>query len=329
MSMFRKAERKSVKLKILIEGPSGSGKTFGSLCVATKMSPGKVAFIDSEKDRSEYYADQFNFDKVSIEDANPAKYIEAIKAAAEAGYEFVIIDSLSHAWQNVLERKEKFDKQNPKNNQWTSWGPFTKEWDALVRCILDTNIHVIATTRSKQAHEQSVDANGKKSVVKLGLQAQIRDGTDYEFALVFKLSESHFASVSKDNTGLFGDPNTVWDLRDSKIPQSLAAWLKSGKEFIPSPPKPVQDESPLGKVIGYFESGTVKPGQPFADAVNRFVTRAMNGDFGTFADSPSSIVSIVADSVGLSEQQSLSEVSQEAIATACENVANWIKSNRQ
>ena len=44
MSLFKKATRKSAKLRLGIAGPSGSGKTFGALTVASGLG-GKIAVI--------------------------------------------------------------------------------------------------------------------------------------------------------------------------------------------------------------------------------------------------------------------------------------------
>jgi hypothetical protein len=75
-------------------------------------------------------------------------------------------------------------EQTLRSNTYTNWKLFSAEWDSLVRAILDIPAHVIATARSKQAYEQ-VDVEGKKKVLKIGLQPVIRDGTEYEFALHF------------------------------------------------------------------------------------------------------------------------------------------------
>jgi len=222
--MFTKAVRHAVKLKILNTGPSGSGKTLGSLRLAEALAPGKVALLDSENDRSSYYADRIDFDVMSLPDSKPDTYLLGLQAAVEAGYGVVVIDSLSHAWQNVLDRKEAYDRANPRSNSYTNWKLFSAEWDRFIRAILDAPIHVIATARSKQAYEQA-EVDGKKKVLKLGLAPTIREGTEYEFALHFDLNEQHSADVKKDNTGKFDDPTKVWDLCNGSVAVPLKAWL--------------------------------------------------------------------------------------------------------
>lgn len=237
---FKKAVREAVKLKALITGPSGSGKTLGGISLARDLNLGKIAVLDSENDRASYYADQLDFDVLSLPDAKPKTYLEGLKAAQEAGYGIVVIDSLSHAWQNVLDAKDAYEKANPnKGNSYTNWRTFGSEWETFIRRVLDAPIHVIATSRSKQDYEQGTDSNGKKIVTKLGLAPMIREGTDYEFALHLDLNVRHKATVMKDNTFLFGDEQAIWDLTDGSVAKPLAAWLGTAK---PAAPKPVSDK---------------------------------------------------------------------------------------
>ena len=226
MFTFRRATRTAVKIKTLLLGPSGSGKTLGGLRMAEGLvsGPGKIACIDTEHDRSGYYADQIEFDSLSLAKASPASIIEAIRAAESAGYEACVIDSLSHAWQDVLDRKEKYDTANKGSNGWANWKRFSAEWDVLVRAILESPLHVICTARSKQAYEQ-VEEGGKKKIVKMGLEPTIRAGTEYEFALVFEILESHAAMCTKDNTSLFSAPDVLWNLCDGTVPSALRAWM--------------------------------------------------------------------------------------------------------
>ncbi len=228
LMQFKRAVRTEAKLKILLTGASGSGKTLGALRLAESLAPGKIAVIDSENSRSSYYADGIEFDALALADHHPDAYIAAMEVAVEAGYEVIIVDSLSHAWQDVLDRKTAYDRANPRSNSYTNWKLFGAEWDSLVRAILDQPVHVIATARSKQAYEQA-EVDGKKRVLKLGLQPVIRDGTEYEFALHFDLNEAHKVDVKKDNTRKFGDQSQLWDLCDGTVARELRAWLSSAE----------------------------------------------------------------------------------------------------
>lgn len=227
---FKKATRKKVKLKMLIIGPTGAGKTYGALHIADGLAPGKVALLDSEHDRADYYADVVPFEKASPETHHPKHYIAAIHAMVEAGFEVGIIDSLSHCWLDVLARKDAYDKANPRSNPWTNWALFGAEWDDLMRAILEAPIHLICTARSKMAHEQ-VENGGRKQVVKLGLAPQLRENSEYEMAVCFAVESSHYAQVSKDNTNLFSEAGKVWDLTDGSVPALLRQWMSTAREI--------------------------------------------------------------------------------------------------
>jgi hypothetical protein len=238
--VFQRAQRTQAKLNCLIMGPSGSGKTVGALALGSHIQPGKIALIDSEHGRSTYYADQYAFDVLALERMRPSDYIAALDAAVAAGYGLVIIDGLSHAWQDTLDRKEAYDRAHPTSNSYTNWKLFGREWEQLVAHLLETPVHLIATARSKQAYELVSDADNKKRPIKLGLQPTIREGTEYEFALVFDLLPSHRARATKDNLGIFSDEEVLWDLCDPKVGEGIARWLSAGKPAVvkPAAPKP-------------------------------------------------------------------------------------------
>lgn len=231
---FQKAERSAVKLKIGIQGPSGSGKTMGALSLAralAKADNSRVALIDSENGRSSYYADDFDFDQLILPGHLPESYIEAIDAAVDSGYRVIVIDSLAHAWYAVLAAKEDYDRANPRSNSWTNWRLYGPRWEKLIRHILDVPAHVVCTMRSKQAYEQT-EQNGKKQVVKIGLKPEVREGAEYELALVFDVGSNHKAEATKDNTNLF-DGRQV-DLCSEQVPAELLAWLSSAKKPDPA-----------------------------------------------------------------------------------------------
>jgi len=94
--MFAKAKMEGIKLRMALCGPTGSGKTYSALNIATNLGT-KIAVIDSENGSAQKYADRFAFDVVVLDSFEPQKYVQAIRAAATAGYDVLIVDSLSHA----------------------------------------------------------------------------------------------------------------------------------------------------------------------------------------------------------------------------------------
>ena len=94
---FTKATKKKAKLRLALCGPTGAGKTYSALSIAQGLGK-KVAVIDTECGSASLYADRFEFDVLELESGHPERYVEAISEAEEAGYDVLVIDSLSHAW---------------------------------------------------------------------------------------------------------------------------------------------------------------------------------------------------------------------------------------
>jgi hypothetical protein len=222
--MFKKAERKQAKLRLALAGPSGSGKTFSALLLAQGLG-GRIAVIDTEHGSASLYADIADFDTLELNAPySPERYVEAITAAEQAGYNVLIIDSYSHEWTGsggCLEANEKLAHQKFKGNTWAAWNETTPRHRRLTDKILTSSLHIICTMRSKT---ETVQGEGKK-ILKLGMKSEQRDGTDYEFTVVLDLThDGHTAMASKDRTKLFEEPELITE----ETGRRLLAWLNSG-----------------------------------------------------------------------------------------------------
>lgn len=230
--MFKKAERKQAKLRLALDGPSGSGKTHSALVIARGLTGanGKIAVIDTERSSASLYADLAGgFDVCDLEPPyTPQRYIAAIHAAEESGYDVVIVDSLSHAWSGeggVLDMQAAAAKSSRSGNTYTAWRDVTPQHNALVNSLLASRCHVIATLRTKTAYEMQ-DEGGKKKPVKVGLAPIQRDGMEYEFTVVLDLSiEGHIATASKDRTRLFDGQHFPPSV---KTGEAIRSWLEAG-----------------------------------------------------------------------------------------------------
>lgn len=263
MSLFKKAQKKRVPLKIAIDGPSGSGKTMTSLLLAYGIHGprAKIAVIDTENESSSLYSgtkiDAPGFGLISFDVAPMSppfltnKYIMAIKEATEAKYDVIIIDSGSHAWSGpggILERKDLADMK-PGSNKWTNWMPFTKEHNAMMSAVLHSPVDVIFTMRSKQ--DYVLEQRGEKSAPKkVGMAPQQREGVEYEFSVAFSVDMNHILSASKDRTTLFKNKLFELDAQTTiQIGKDLAAWRSSDaaeqqKSEPPPPSPPPREQDP-------------------------------------------------------------------------------------
>ena len=200
---IRKSERKKAKIKLALQGSAGSGKTYSSLLLAKGLAGGdftKIAIIDTENKSADLYAHLGDYNVVSMDTPySPERYIEAIKLCEEAGMDVIIIDSISHCWDYLLEIHSKMP-----GNSFANWSKITPRQNVFVNKILRSNTHIISTMRVKQDYVLN-QKNGKMVPEKVGLKAIQRNDLDYEFTIVFDVDSAHNAKATKDRTGLFID----------------------------------------------------------------------------------------------------------------------------
>jgi len=226
--MFKKAVKHEAKLRMAISGPSGSGKTYSALAVAVPLAGDKrVALVDTEHGSASKYADLFDFDVVEFDNFHPDNFSKAIKAAIDAGYGAIILDSLSHAWNGkggLLSLVDKFTKQSSGRDTFgAGWKKATPIQDRFVESIVGSPIHIIATIRSKQAYERTKDDRGKTVILKLGMAPIQRDGFEYEFDIFLNMDQDNNAIVSKSRCpALTGQ---VINKPDAQLADTLAGWL--------------------------------------------------------------------------------------------------------
>lgn len=228
---FMKATRQKARLRLALTGPSGSGKTWGALLLALGLG-GKIAVVDTERESASLYSHLADFDTLNLTAPfTPERYIEAIKAAEEAGYDTCILDSITHEWSGVggcLEEVDRIARAKHKGNSWCAWNDVTPRHRALLDAILHSPMHIIVTLRSKTETAQT-EEGGRKKVVKLGMKAEQRDGFEYEMTVVLDLiHDGHFATATKDRTGLFTNASPAPISIDTGA--QLKQWLETGAE---------------------------------------------------------------------------------------------------
>lgn len=230
--MFRKAERRKAKLRLAITGTAGSGKTYGALQVAFGLG-GKIAMIDTENGSGDLYSSMGDYDIEALTAPYyPQKYTGVIHEAEQAGYEIIIIDSLSHEWNGAggcLDLQTRAVETSKSQNSYMAWGKVTPLHNAMFEAILNSPCHIIATMRSKTDYVLVQNDRGRQEPRKVGLAPIQREGTDYEFSTVFDLSDNHMATVSKDRTGIFDGKIFELTQDTGKI---LRRWLDAGAKTV-------------------------------------------------------------------------------------------------
>lgn len=220
---LKKSERSKAKIKMALQAPSGAGKSYSALLLAQGLTNGnlsKVAVIDTEAGSSNLYAHIGSYNVLNLESPHsPERYIEAIDLCIKSGMEVIILDSISHCWDFLLDYHASLT-----GNSFTNWNKITPRQKAFVEKILQSDIHIICTMRVKQDYVLS-EKNGKMVPEKVGLKAIQRDEISYEFTIVFDIDYKHFATASKDRTNLFeGKPQFVINSNTGK---KILDWCNS------------------------------------------------------------------------------------------------------
>ena len=304
MITFQKAVKEQVKLRLAIYGPAGAGKTASALRIAHGIG-GRIAFIDTENYSASRYADglnyvggfvAFSFDVVSLTKPTIANYVEAIHAAENAGYNVLIIDSLSHGWQELLEDIDNLTKTKYKGNSWRAWSEGTPKQKSLIRAITQSNMHVISTMRAKTEWEtMKDDMTNKIKPVRIGLAPEQGKGIEYEFDMLMEINDSHYATIIKDRSGKFQDQEIYCP--DEKFGKELAEWLTQGvvpvrpapqsepisiaKPTVPKPkpavPKPAVPESKFSEISAEEMQNIINLQNRLRDMVENFSRQNLRG----------------------------------------------------
>jgi hypothetical protein len=243
---FKRATKQQSKLRLALVGPSGSGKTFTALTLAKTLGK-RVAVVDTERgSASKYSGDVADFDVLELDSFAPRTYREAISAAEAAGYDVLVLDSLSHAWigkDGSLEQVDRAKARNRGGNDFSAWRDVTPEHNALVEAILGARMHVIATMRAKTEWIMEERQRGGRTITvprKVGLAPVQRNGVEYEFDVVGDMDDENRLAVSKTRCPALS--GAVMLKPGAELAQTLLAWLSDGAQpEAPATPEPEPD----------------------------------------------------------------------------------------
>jgi hypothetical protein len=225
---FKKATKKDARLRLALTGISGTGKTMTALQIAQALG-GKTAVIDTERGSASKYADLFEFDVLELEKFSPTHYIEAVQAAEDAGYDNLVIDSLSHEWSGaggILEIHDSKAKET--KDSFRAWGSVTPQHNRVLDKILASRCHIIATMRAKSEYSITKDEKGKTSIAKIGLAPVQKDNVEYEFDVVASLDTNNVLTI--DKTRCVALAGKQFDKDGKSVAEILANWLKGDGE---------------------------------------------------------------------------------------------------
>lgn len=234
---LRKAARQKAKIRLGLSAASGAGKTYSSILIAKGLAGGdlsSVAIIDSENGSADLYADLGDYNVLTLKPPfTPEKFIAAIKECEKAGMEVIIIDSITHEWEG---EGGCLDIYNQLGGKYQDWAKITPRHQKFIDAIVQSPVHMITTVRRKQDYDMVKDGSGKVKVEKVGMKEVTRDGYEYELTINLEIDTRHFATASKDRTGLFAGKPEFKPSEDTG--KMILAWCESGAEPAPQEAKP-------------------------------------------------------------------------------------------
>ena len=222
------AKKEQIFVKALIGGPSGSGKSYSALRVATGIAGRegegtKIGYIGTEGMRDKLYANEFDYDLISLEEYSPDYYEAAIDAFLEAGYKVIIVDSMTHLWNWVQDQVQLTTKGD---NTFQAWGKYKKENKKIIEKILLAPAHIIVTGRGKDEYVLEANSRGKMAPRKVGVGVQQDKDIEYEYMVTWMIDQdTHLAEAAKDNTHIFEGTIKVLD---EKAGEALYDWANDG-----------------------------------------------------------------------------------------------------
>jgi len=213
MELFKAAQHEAAYLKCGLYGGNGSGKTYTASLVAiglSKMieSEKEVFFLDSESG-SDYVIPLFKKAGVKLQVAKSRAFqdlLEAVDIAEENG-SVLIIDSITHYWDELMESYKK--KKNLTRLFIQHWSELKPTWRVFSEKFVASRLHIILCGRSGDVWADVADDEGTKELKRIGTRMRTEKELGYEPSLLVEMEKviqgdrpgsgwTHRAWVEKD-----------------------------------------------------------------------------------------------------------------------------------
>jgi hypothetical protein len=192
--MFKKLENNRPFLKLALEGFAGDGKTY----TATQIAIGVHKLIKSEKPIALYDTEKAfkalkpQFDEAGIEavvndeQRSLASLNQAIKWCEEGNADILIIDSITHVWEEFLRaylnRPDKHGKEIRRTRlEFQDWGVLKPMWkEQFSTPFVMAKVHIIFTGRAGYEYSDERNEDGKREIFKSGIKMKAETETAFE-----------------------------------------------------------------------------------------------------------------------------------------------------
>jgi hypothetical protein len=232
---FRPASKDGQKARLSIQGPSGSGKTWTGLFATAGFAEGeRFAVIDTERGAAALYVNEVGaeFDTLPMRRYNPRDLIAALAAAAQVGYPALMVDSLTHYWKGAdgtLDQVSHVAESKYRGNTFAAWKDGGEIQDEMIEALMAYPGHLVVTMRSSI---KMVLENGSKTPVSKGMQAEQRQGIEYEFGVAAELNRNNQLRFIKSRCPAFRGLEIDQPDGARDIAKPYLDWLRAGAKEI-------------------------------------------------------------------------------------------------
>lgn len=214
-------------MKIAFEGFAGCGKTFTMAQLAAGLhkrigSEKPIVIFDTE--HAAKFLKRFFQEKgirvLHKESRSLADLKKAMAFCAEGGSDVLMIDSISHVWEDFLNSYKRNKKKNQTKLEFQDWGIIKPTWKAeFSDPFVRDPYHTLMTGRAAFEYEDEKDENGNRQIFKSGIKMKVEGETAYEPDILVLMSRKE---------DILGDAKEVW--REATIIKDRST-LIDGKTF--------------------------------------------------------------------------------------------------
>jgi len=241
------------------EGFAGDGKTYTATQVAIGLhqrigSKKPIAIFDTEKSSKALIGifKEANIEAIVVDEQRSLSALsQAITACEEGAADILIIDSITHVWeefmQAYLNRPDKYGKPMQRTRlEFQDWGVIKPRWkQEFSNKFVQSKVHIIFTGRAGYEYSDEKNAEtGKREIFKSGIKMKAETETAFEPDILVLMEKqldllgerkkvTREAMVIKDRTAMIDGKtftNPTFEDFAPAIDVLLSGTYKAGKE---------------------------------------------------------------------------------------------------